>query len=271
MHGETNMEAKRKAKPRTDRELVTIYQKEIGPEKYKAANELWDKYKLFVSKMKGELKRICKDNEIRMPDIFREYQNRAYEKFIHQLDGINMERVQHHKNWTISIRLHGYLQSMNRDLINASYKKYLREEPEAPVVQDNKESKHLKNTDVAGISLKRRFVEEDIYLETGRKVLRDALKRLDRTLTKEEALMLNMKYKGYHNNEVVEALGIDTNKLKAHLSQIQSRLNEFIIIVGNEMGVETSFSEINEMFTYPSLRAAYRDSFKKKKENHQED
>ena len=135
---------------RTDRELVLTYQNTVkgGRENVAAAHELWDKYAALRTEMKNYLRTLCERNGFKMGDMLEEWDCRAYEKFINQMDGNRMERVEHIKDWKIHIRLYGYWKSMNRDMVREWLEK--NGVRGLPFEMDNSEKHSIFSTDSGG-------------------------------------------------------------------------------------------------------------------------
>ena len=105
----------------TDFELVKLSQK--GD--LKAELELWNKYEpLRIKKHNEYLKIMGKHFD---EEEYQEWTQIAYEKFKNQMKGVRLADIKKPDTWTIWIRLTGYWNSMNRDLISQSIKRYKNE------------------------------------------------------------------------------------------------------------------------------------------------
>ena len=105
-------------KQRTDYELVILSQK--GDKK--AELELWNRYEPLRIKKHKELLTIT--NKKFDEEEYAEWTQTAYEKFKNQMAGVRINDIKKPETWTIWIRLNGYWNSMNRDIISHAKKKH---------------------------------------------------------------------------------------------------------------------------------------------------
>jgi DNA-directed RNA polymerase specialized sigma24 family protein len=102
----------------TDFELVEKSQQ--GDKK--AELELWNKYEPLRIKKHNEL--LSLTNRKFDKEEYDEWTQIAYEKFKNQMAGVRLNDIKKPETWTIWIRLNGYWNSMNRDIICHAKKKY---------------------------------------------------------------------------------------------------------------------------------------------------
>ena len=102
----------------TDYELVEKSQKGDT----KAELELWNRYEPLRIKKHNEL--LTLTNKKFDKEEYEEWTQTAYEKFKNQMPGVRLNDIKKPDTWTIWIRLNGYWNSMNRDIISHAKKKY---------------------------------------------------------------------------------------------------------------------------------------------------
>ncbi len=102
----------------TDYELVQKSQ--MGDKS--AELELWNKYEPLRIKKHNELLNLT--NRKFDKEEYDEWTQTAYEKFKNQMAGVRLNDIKKPDTWTIWIRLNGYWNSMNRDIISHAKKKY---------------------------------------------------------------------------------------------------------------------------------------------------
>ena len=106
------------AKNYTDYELVEKSQKgDITAEL-----ELWNRYEPLRIKKHNEL--LSLTNRKFDKEEYAEWTQTAHEKFKNQMAGVRLNDIKKPETWTIWIRLNGYWNSMNRDIISHAKKKY---------------------------------------------------------------------------------------------------------------------------------------------------
>lgn len=88
----------------------------------KAELELWNRYEPLRIKKHNEL--LFLTNRKFDKEEYAEWTQTAYEKFKNQMAGVRLNDIKKPATWTIWIRLNGYWNSMNRDIISHAKKKY---------------------------------------------------------------------------------------------------------------------------------------------------
>lgn len=88
----------------------------------KAELELWNRYEPLRIKKHNEL--LSLTNRKFDKEEYAEWTQTAYEKFKNQMAGVRLNDIKKPATWTIWIRLNGYWNSMNRDIISHAKKKY---------------------------------------------------------------------------------------------------------------------------------------------------
>jgi len=244
---------------RSDRELVEQFQinlhlsstarKDHTKEKYQklmmaAATELWEKYFLLRMKMRAQLAKVVRDNNLYYPELYEEYDGEAWDKFINQMDGIRLDDVAHLPNWSIYIRLWGYWRSMNRDLLKKWFDWNINTTPIFSIGKDQgKES--LTNIDVE-VAKKPTDIEDDLNIEINKTIFWESIDKLKEELTPKQKKLLNMKSSGAKNREILSELKINNKLMKEHLDYIKHRLDKIITQVSKQKGVEINYSELVE-------------------------
>jgi DNA-binding CsgD family transcriptional regulator len=235
---------------RTDRELVYAYQHCRKPEnKMRAANELWEKYFKLRMKMKHELISLCLRNGLKMPEVIEEYDSEAWIKFIEQFDGIDLERVAHIQNWSIYIRLWGYWRSMNRDMLKHWFDWQKNTTPIHGVkTRDDKDlNDSLTNLDIHEAEHHHDQTHNDIEVNNARAVFWEALEQLKDEITPSQYKLINMKYKGIKNREIMKTLSISTKTLNDNLTDIKSKLVAVIARTAKKKGLDLNYNDLIEV------------------------
>lgn len=91
----------------------------------KAELELWNRYEPLRIKKHNEL--LSLTNRKFDKEEYAEWTQIAYEKFKNQMAGVRLNDIKKPATWTIWIRLNGYWNSMNRDIISHAKKKHNNE------------------------------------------------------------------------------------------------------------------------------------------------
>jgi hypothetical protein len=222
---------------KSDRELVYTYQNAKDLDTWKeAAYELWDKYIRVVSIGKRELIELCKRHGFKMYDVIEEYEALFWEKFLNQLYGIKLERVTHLPNWSMYIRVLGYLRAMNRDQIKA-YIKW--SDNTVPIIE------HWENDDITIsnldklVSVKSTNEVHSIYeKDINQKIFWESIDCLKNDLSKSQKIMLNMKIQGKHNYEIQKKLNITSSQYSNDMMIIKFKLGKIIENVASKKGLK---------------------------------
>jgi hypothetical protein len=234
---------------RTDRELVYAYQhcrKESN--KQEALEELWAKYFLLRMKMKHELIALCMRNNLYMPETIEEYDSEAWVKFVEQMDGIRLHDVDHIPNWSVYIRLWGYWRSMNRDLLKHWFDWKLNTIPIYSLNSEKSESvgDGLTNIDVHEAAHHSNKIQSDIELNSAREIFWEAIEELKKEITPKQYDLINMKYKGTKNREIIKTLQINNKILEEQLVFIKGKLQKIIVNVSKKRGCQQTYGDIVE-------------------------
>jgi hypothetical protein len=232
---------------KTDRELVYNYQHCRKHEnKMAAAKELWEKYFRLRMMMKHELISLCLRNNIHMPEIIEEYDSEAWIKFIEQMDGVRLNDVEHIKNWSIYIRLWGYWRSMNRDLLKHWFDWTLNTTPIFSLTgEKNDNSEGLTNIDIHQASHYSDKIS-DTELNSAREIFWEAIEELKKEISPKQYNLINMKYQGKKNRDIIQTLQINNKILKEQLVFIKGKLQNIIVRVAKQKGENQSYNEIIE-------------------------
>jgi hypothetical protein len=221
---------------KSDRELVKIYQNAKTLEEWKdAAYELWEKYIRVISIGKRELSDLCKRHNFKMWDVIEEYESLFWEKFINQLYGIKLERVDHLPNWSMYIRVLGYLRAMNRDQIKAYLKWTDNNEPILETWEND--GTIVSNIDKHS-STKPNEVEFLFNKNLNQKIFWESIDKLKLVLTESQKIMLNLKIKGKYNYEIQNKLKITPMEFNNDLQIIKFKLGKIIEDVAKNNGVK---------------------------------
>jgi hypothetical protein len=234
---------------RTDRELVYAYQHSRKKEnKDAAAFELWEKYFKLRMKMKHELIALCVRNNLYMPEIIEEYDSEAWIKFIEQMDGVRLNDVAHIENWSIYIRLWGYWRSMNRDLLKHWFDWKKNTTPIYSLNSDKSENigDGLTNIDVFEAAHNGDKIQSDIELNSAREIFWEAIEELKKEISPKQYNLINMKYQGKKNREIIKTLQINNKILNEQLLFIKGKLENIIVQVAKQKGNSGNYNEIIE-------------------------
>jgi hypothetical protein len=235
---------------RTDRELVYDIQHCRERKRNIALQEMWDKYFKLRMKMKGELAKLAMRNNLYMPELFEEYDSEAWIKFVEQFNGIRLEDVEHIQNWSNYIRLWGYWRSMNRDLLNKWFNWKIKTVPIYSLNSDkNDNSEGLTNIDVHEAVHNHDNMLSDIEMNYAREVFWEAIEELKKEISPKQYNLINMKYQGKKNREIIQTLQINNKILKEQLVFIKTKLQNIIVKVAKQKGGNQSYSEIIEAIT----------------------
>jgi len=247
---------------RSDRELVSIYQTNMDrllkarkPHmklKYDAicnaaANELWEKYFKLRMKMKFQLIKVCRRNNLIMPEIIEEYDSESWIKFIEQMDGIRLHDVAHIPNWSVYIRLWGYWRSMNRDILKKwfDWKKFTT--PIIPVSKDSEQNEGLSNMDVE-IAKRYSQLDDEVQLSINQEIFRDSLDQLTESITTKQKRLLIMKMHGAKNREIMTKLKMDNKTYKENINILKIALKSIIEQIASKKGLKLSYDDLLTSF-----------------------
>jgi hypothetical protein len=235
---------------RSDRELVYDIQHCKERKRNVAMQEMWEKYFKLRMKMKGELVQLAVRNNLYMPELFEEYDSEAWIKFVEQMDGIRLEDVEHLPNWSNYIRLWGYWRSMNRDLLKKWFDWKQHTIPIYSITthsgkgDNNNES--LTNLDVFKAAHQEDDIGKDGELGVVRKAFWESIEQLKEELTPKQYQLINLKYKGAKNREIISSLKITTRVMNEQLVFIKNKLKD---ILKQRLGTSTvsSYNDLLEV------------------------
>jgi hypothetical protein len=221
----------------TDRELVYTYQnaKDIVTWQ-EAAYELWDKYIRVVSIGKRELIELCKRHGFKMWDTVEEYEALFWEKFINQIYGIDLNRVTHLPNWSMYIRVLGYLRAMNRDQIKAYLKWTEHTEPILETWDNN--DVVVSNLDKYTSMVSSHEVEDSFDKDLNQKIFWESLDTLKTELSSSQKNILNLKLQGKYNYEIQNKLNITPSQYTNNMMIIKFKLGKIIERVAKKSGLK---------------------------------
>jgi len=254
---------------RTDRELVRQYQynkkrednllalkrlkkddkiklAKVKRKKDEASSELWDKFFLLRMKMRGQLAKVCRENNLYYPELYEEYDSEAWEKFIKQIDGIRLKDVEHHPNWSMHIRIWGYWRSMNRDLLKKWFEWNGHVTPITSIIKNdgkNTGNENLTNIDVE-VSKHYQDMDDAMIVNTGKEILWKSIEVLTEQLTPSQKKLLNLRYQGAKNRDIISKLKIDGKNLKEQIDFLKESLNVIIMKVSKEKGMPTNYTNL---------------------------
>jgi predicted transcriptional regulator len=230
---------------KSDRELIYNYQNAQTIEEWQAsAYELWDKYIRVVSIGKRELIDICKRNNLKMQDVIEDYESLFWEKFINQLYGVRLHDVTHIPNFSIYIRVIGYLRAMNRDQIKAYIKWKKATEPIIDPWEKVDDS-GVSNIDRQMFISSPNTVNEQYQSDINKKIFWESIEELKSLLSPEQKLLLNLKIKKKKNYEIQLALNCKQDKIVEHLSQIKFKFGKIVESTAEKNGIKNfSYSDL---------------------------
>jgi hypothetical protein len=232
---------------KTDRELVYAYQHcRKFENKMNAAKELWEKYFKLRMKMKHELIALCLRNGLYMPEVIEEYDSEAWIKFIEQMDGIRLNDVEHIKNWSVYIRLWGYWRSMNRDLL----KHWFDWKNNTTTIYSLTNDKGDSNEGITNIDLHEANhynsdkIQSDIEVNEAREIFWEAIEELKKEISPKQYNLINMKYQGKKNREIIKTLQINNKILDEQLVFIKHKLEKIIKKVAIQKGGSQTYNDL---------------------------
>lgn len=223
---------------RSDYSLVTEYQDTKSTE---ALHELWDKYDHLRLKKKGELNALAKRHNFEIADDLQNWDAEAWVKFINQMPGVERERIKNPDTWTIYIRLNGYWNSMNRDIIHAliKSKKHLLSSSS----YDKDEEKEYQTN--------RMFVfKEDKDRKVYQSLFNSALAKTFSEISQQQKSIFNMKGQKMPITEISKKLNISPNDIRFSLKEIKKSLSKNIELSSlKDFGKKISYSEMVELLS----------------------
>lgn len=223
---------------RSDFELVKLAQKGNKA----AQNEMWDKYFELRQKKRFEFLALCRNNKIDGQDDFDNWDAAAWEKYIAQMDGVRLHDIKSPETWQIWIRLNGYFQSMNRDLIHAILKKRAYETQERTIGDDDSKQTTT-NIDIAA-------EEADLNSDPMKKLARDifnqSYQKMELDLDKKQLKLLAMKQQNKSMKDICDTLGVSKGAVKSTLDYAKNRLGYWIENTSSKANSPMTYSDILE-------------------------
>src|SRR5574344_860344 len=170
----------------TDYELVEKSQKgDITAEL-----KLWNRYEPLRIKKHNEL--LSLTNRKFDKEEYAEWTQTAYEKFKNQMAGVRLNDIKKPETWTIWIRLNGYWNSMNRDLIGKSIKISKNEKSEMPIGdKDGASTSSTTNIDIAYEDLSE--IRDDPMKKMAQKIVNMSMKKMESELNEKQLKLIKMR------------------------------------------------------------------------------
>lgn len=222
---------------KSDRKLVTEFQSSVeGSAEWKdAVYELWDKYLRVVSIGKRELLAVAKRNNINISEIAANYGGLFWEKFVNQLNGIHLNRVTHLPNWSMYIRVLGYLRSMNRDILKDQLK-WLKNTKE--IIESWEDGDVVISSIDKYASSKYESLQDQYDNDINRKIFWESMNQLKTSLSEVQKTMLNLKIRKKKIYEIQHLLNLSSMDYNNNMKTIKVKLNEIIKTTANKHGLE---------------------------------
>lgn len=219
---------------RSDYDLIIACQDKHSK---KAFNELWDKYKLLRQKKKFELRNIAVRNGFDVTEELENWEADAWEKFILQMEGVDRNKIKNPDTWKIYIRLNGYWNSMNRDILHGKIKKFQKEVQDS-VLRGDSSSEEF-DTD--------RFYSynENKDIKLYQTIFNKALERTYSGFDKNQKKIFDMKSQKFSIKDISEKLHTSTDIVKLNLKAAKQTLSNNI--------EEVSAVELGHKITYKDL------------------
>jgi hypothetical protein len=227
----------KKGRPwKSDRELVFEYQNAKDLDVWKsAAYELWDKYARVISIGKRELVELCKRHGFKMWDVIEEYDALFWEKFLNQLYGIRLDDVAHLPNWSMYIRVLGYLKAMNRDQVKA-YIKWEKNREDIIETGDSPEG-YASNLDKQIAKEPASSIDDIYHQNLNKKIFWESIDTLKNSISESQKIMLNMKIKGKFNCEIQSKLKITPQQYTNDMQILKFQLGQIITKIAKKNGL----------------------------------
>lgn len=221
---------------RSDYDLIVACQDKNSK---KAFNELWDKYFLLRQKKKYELRNIAARNGFDMSEELQNWEADAWEKFKMQMEGVDRTKIKNPDTWKIYIRLNGYWNSMNRDILHGKIKKFEKEVQDS-VLRGNSSSEEY-DTD--------RFYTYNENKDTKlyQTIFNKALQRTYSGLDKNQKKIFDMKSQKFSIKDISEKLHTSPDIVKLNLKAAKQTLsNNIENVSASEYGQKISYKDIVE-------------------------
>lgn len=228
---------------RKDYELVKLSQK--GNEE--AILELWDKYFELRQKKRFEFLKICKSHGISYSEDFDGYDSYAFEKFHNQMDGVRIKDIKKPETWSIWIRLNGYWNSMNRDLIGKSIKISKNEKSEMPIGdKDGTSTSSTTNIDIAYEGLSE--IRDDQMKKMAQKIVNMSMKKMESELNEKQLKLIKMRMNSDTASKIRKELHVSDQSISQVLDYAKSRLSFWISEYSKKNNLGTlSYNDIVSM------------------------
>ena len=213
---------------KTDTELVYIVQTTKNLKTWQDATyEIWKRYIRLIYKSRWSLQRLCLRNHFNMEDVLEDYESIFWEKFVPSLYGVRLNEAG--ENFSLYIRLKGYLQSLNRDLVRAYMKEQMLNvggdnpidyEEEGPTVFDTFSYSRYINQ-----------LENDFEYQEIKKIFWAGMERLKQEVSQTQRIIMGMKVQGLKPMQIARKLKI---KQRQVLQNIEDAKQKFVAIIEDE-------------------------------------
>lgn len=225
-----------------DRTLIREFQNAKTEEQWKeAAYELWEKYIRVVQIGRRELIQACLSNGYYMQDIIEEYPALFWETFIRQLYGVDLNKVKHVEEFSIYIRVMGYLKSMNRDFIA----NYLSWNTKTESIEKSSED-DISNIDKQAYISNFDRTHRDYEGSQAKKVFWESLEIWKKMLTPTQKTMVNMLVKGKGKTEIKVALRIPEKVYISNMFFIKDIFKKTVLKISKKYKTPFSYNEMLE-------------------------
>lgn len=216
-------------KTKTDLELVTMYKNSNMKDQMQVAGVLYDRYYPLICKMKISMNNLCRQYNIPIDDS--DYDSNAWDTLLKSLDSVKLSKITKvtYGHW---VRFHGYLRSMNRDMIHGCIKKN-KMEISADIIVNNgsSEDKSVSLLDLYSADTAKSS-EEEFLERNDKQIIQISLSKLRSQLNHYQSVIMSGLESGVAKNTVCADLGITPYRYNLELKDMRSKLNKELKLNG---------------------------------------
>jgi hypothetical protein len=212
-----------------------------------AVLQLWNKYKLFVKKMKFKLIATARNNNMRMANWIEDYDQIAFERFLWCVCVVRLEDCKHlWPTWGIYQHLWGNFMAMNRDLVKEFLKKSDAEE-QIYGYTDGDNDREVTNLDRA-ISKKPGDLSISIISNIEKKLFWDSWELTKCGSTDIQRQIIQLRQQEVKPKEIRDALCISVKKYKTEIEEIKNLFSSNIEFLADKRNLDIDYKKIMENF-----------------------
>lgn len=216
----------------TDLELVTQYKNTDKREQMQIAGVLYERYYPLICKMKISMNNLCRQYNIPIDDS--DYDSNAWDTLIKSLESVKLNKIKK-ENYGHWIRFHGYLRSMNRDMIHGCIKHNQMEiSADITVNSNSTEDKQVSLLDL--YSAESVCSSEDEFIERDdKRIIQLSLSKLKPQLNHFQSVIMSGLESGVAKNTVCADLGITPYRYNLELKDMRSKLYKELKLNGYDV------------------------------------